>query len=286
MDFNKFSQYSILKKLDSFYFLQFNKNYFIYNLELNKIHEYSTHNENIYGLSIFLNRIYVIKNEYLTHLIDFDLTEILNIEIDSPIIKGTNTNKNTPLELLLPEDSAFIQYDTKILIIGGKTKNKISNEIISYDCSLYKFEYEKVRENNLIPRFRHGLFRIGCYIYIVGGFTKIDCSEISDTIQLVKYDNLMNTWLTLEVNGAQPMDLLDPKIKIVDERYIIIFSEYKSGIWYLNLKNNTGHELIITGIPKGITYEIDYNSSDKIEIIHISKDNNILNRLVIDNILN
>ncbi len=87
-------------------------------------------------------------------MIDINLSRVFDIFIDSPIIES-NSNKNSHSVLYLPEYSPCIQIDTKIIIACGLYCRSLSKVIINNDFSLFKFEYEKVRENNILPRFKH-----------------------------------------------------------------------------------------------------------------------------------
>jgi hypothetical protein len=274
-----YSKKIYLTKIGDGYLTISNTKYTIFDNTLKKVIQLPSSDNKNYGVGFFLNRAYIVKNKHITHLIDINISRVIDIYIDTPIIESTNTNKNTPSELNLPEYSPSIQIETKIIVVSGLVGKKLSKEIISYDLSLYKFEYEKVRENNIIPRYRHGLFKIDSLIYIIGGFSKPDDSEVCDKLQVIKFDNLMNNWITIEVIGNQPVYLVDPCTHVVEGKYIMAMSNYKyPKIWYLNQQTNTGHEICLQFILKSVTFTINYN--EQIELIY--GDENKLNKLVLD----
>lgn len=172
--------------------------------------------ESIFAYSVFLNRIFIINSINSVYLVDFDRKELFSIELE----------EEEALEIC--QKHSYVFLDTKIIFTGGINKaNKINKNLLSFDISLYKFSEEKVRENNLIPRYRHGSIVISDVIYVIGGFTTLDESneKICQKIQAIKYDNLMNTWLEVKVEGDQPCLLIDPKISFNSDN-LMVYSDY------------------------------------------------------------
>lgn len=143
-------------------------------------------------------------------------------------------------EILFPVDSSCSFIDSKILLIGGINKfNKISNEILSFDIGTYTFSNEKVRENNMTPRYQHGSIIISSVIYLVGGYTTN--KNFCNTIQFLRYDNLMSGWGELKIKNAQPEKLVTPQLHFLLNKYLLAFSYCEFWkVWVLNSKTNEG----------------------------------------------
>jgi len=99
------------------------------------------------------------------------------------------------------------------------------------------------------------MFSDGAYIYLIGGFTKIlndkEINEITyensesyicENIQIMKFDNLLETWLELKIEGVKPKLMVDPCIKIFDKRFLLVFSDFKyPKFWYLDIHSNSSN---------------------------------------------
>jgi hypothetical protein len=180
----------------------------------------------------FFNKIYLIQGISSVLMIDTELNQIFKIE--------DSIDDLTDIELTRHFSYCF--YDTKFIITGGiNEKNKVGNRFLTYDISTYSFRNEKVKENNLIPRCKHSTIEIGGYIYVIGGFTKAEeCEEnVCNKIQVIKYDTYMNSWIDLNYQGAKPELLVCPISKVINENFLIVFSEYKFyKLWCLDLITN------------------------------------------------
>jgi hypothetical protein len=196
-------------------------------------------NENYFAFCIFLNRIFIINSLTLVYIIDFDKKQIFSIELEEESI------------IELCENHSYVYLDTKIIFTGGINKNGIVNKTMtSFDISLYKFNEEKIRDNNFIPRHKHGSVVIGDIIYVVGGFTSsVENKEnICKKIQAIKKDNLMNTWLEVKVEGEQPELLINPQITINSEN-MVCYSDYiYPKIFILKHTSSTGVMINLSNI--------------------------------------
>jgi hypothetical protein len=177
--------------------------------------------------------------------------------------------ENNSVELC--RNHSFVFIDTKIVFTGGISKegDKLNNLISSFDISLYKFENEKVRENNMIPRHSHGSVSIFDIIYLIGGFTTKDEDKVCNKIQATKFDNMMNNWMEVSVQGNQPELLVKPVIKY-DIEHLICYSDYLyPKIWYMKFKTSTGFmvDLSKIGIPnfKNSIFSYYNGNSEKTE---------------------
>ncbi len=185
-------------------------------------------NEKVFAFTVYLNRIFIINSTISIYMIDLERKQLHNIEVEE---EGN---------LELCDNHSYIFIDTKIIFTGGiNKKGVLNNSVTSFDISLYKFNEEKVRENNLIPRHSHGSIAMSDIIYIIGGFTTVEESRenICKKIQAIKFDNLMNTWLEVKVEGDQPDLLIKPQISI-NSQNMVVFSDYLYPKFYV-LKNST-----------------------------------------------
>ena len=200
--------------------------------------------DQIFGVYFYLDKLYLINSLNLVYLIYLksEKKTVHKIKIEN--------EQNENLELF--DFSAYGIVNPKIIFSGGiNLKGILNNNLYSFDISTYKFELNKVKENNLIGRYKHGMFVEEDYIYIIGGFMKFiqnenDINEnnekeyICDKIQLIKFDNLMENWMEVDFNGPKPRLMIDPYIQIVNKRYLFSFSKFKyEKIWYLDILTNT-----------------------------------------------
>jgi hypothetical protein len=194
---------------------------------------------------IYLNRVYCIAKNSYAFMIDLNLKQVFQIELPEE-------------ENLINKLSAYCFHDTKLFFSGGLTNdNKISNLLSSFDISTYKYDNEKVRDNNMIGRFKHGSIALFGFIYIIGGFTDFKETEICNIIQVAKFDNLINNWFNLKVEGMQPALLINPLCLFVKNENLVIFSDYKyCKIWYMSIKSNTGVEV---DLAQKINFGLNYN---------------------------
>jgi hypothetical protein len=196
-------------------------------------------NEKKFAFCVFLNRIFIINSLNLVYLIDIDKKQVFNIELE----------EECSIELC--ENHSYVYLDTKIIFTGGLTRNGLVNKAMSsFDISLYKFNEEKIRENNFIPRQKHGSVSIGDILYVVGGFTSSDEKKenICKKILAIKKDNLMNTWLEVKVEGEQPDLLITPQVLINSEN-LICYSDYLyPKIFILKHRSSTGLMINLTNL--------------------------------------
>jgi len=224
-------------------------------------------------LYYFLNRIYLIQDISSVLMIDTDLNKTLKIE--------TSTDDLTGMQLTRHHSYCF--YDSKFIITGGiNNQNNVCNEILTYDISTYSFRNEKVRENNLIARYKHSTVEVGGYIYVIGGFKKAEeCEEnVCDKIQIIKYDTYMNTWIDLNYQGAKPELLVSPISRVINENLLIVFSEYKFfKFWCFDLITNKSKIIKLDSCMFSmckICLDFTFNEKNIIEIYYLSEADQLL----------
>jgi len=216
----------------------------------------------ILGVYLHLNRLYIVNSFLSVFIIDMK-----NEQKSFYKLKLEEEDLEENYELC--DFSAFGIVNPKIIFSGGINKNKkISNELFSFDISTYKFELNKVRENNFIGRYRHGMYSDNSYIYVIGGFMKIINNEeiekineenssefICEKIQLIKFDTLMESYMELKYEGKAPKLIVDPYLQLFNRRYLFAFSKFLyEKIWYLDIKSNYSNEINLNflEIPKNL----------------------------------
>jgi hypothetical protein len=195
--------------------------------------------EKYFNYCIYLNKIYVATSPNLVQMIDFQTKKLHNIEIPS--------EDNSPTEIC--KNHSYVLVGTKLVFTGGITKeNQLNKDISSFDISLYTFQNEKIKENNMIARHSHGSVNINDIIYIIGGFTSVEETEdkVCNTIQAIRFDNILNKWREVAIQGSQPELLIKPQIKY-DQEHLFCYSNYLyPKLWYLILKTSTGFMVDLT----------------------------------------
>lgn len=238
------------------------------NLNLEESYPLNESNSNkkackIFGVINYLEKLYIVNSMLSIFIIDLNSEEKksykLNLEKD---------DFENDVELCNYSAYAFVK--PKIIFVGGLGKDrKINKNIYSFDISTYKYELNKVRENNFIERYRHGIYSDNLsYLYTIGGFTKILTEEqiasidksnsaefICEKIQLIKFDNQMETYVDLHFTGANPKLIIDPYIQVVKAKYLFAFSKFKyEKIWYLDIDANNANEINLSylNIPQNL----------------------------------
>jgi len=137
--------------------------------------------------------------------------------------------------------------DLKILFTGGISKNySMNKDVLFFDVSTFQFGKENIKENNFIPRHRHGTIHICGYLYVIGGFKTLEENddEICNGINSIKYTNLMISWVEHICLGDKPINLIDPICYLYDLKYLICVSMYKGfNCFILNLPTATGKNI-------------------------------------------
>lgn len=221
----------------------------------------------ILGAFNHLDKLYIVNSVFSVFIID------LSSE-DKKFYKLKIDREDVDEKIEICDYSAFAVVKPKIVFTGGVTKDgNLNKEISSFDISTYSFELNKVRENNFIGRYRHGVYSDNSsYIYVLGGFTKILTEEqvqkineensaefICEKIQLIKFDSLMETYMELQFEGKAPKLMIDPYIQVLKERYLFAFSKFKyEKIWYLDINSNNSNEISLNYLAIPMTLNI-YN---------------------------
>lgn len=231
----------------------------------------------ILGVYNYLDRLYIISSLSSVFIIDLNFnTEAKEKKFCK--LKFDLTDLDANVELC--DYCTYGIANPKILFTGGiKESGKINTALISFDISTYKFEFNKIKDNNFIGRYRHGVFSENHYLYIIGGFTKVLSQEeinsmvdsdlqtfICEKIQLIKYDTLMENWSELEYNGVPPRLMIDPYIQIFSNKYLFSFSSFRfEKIWYLDIYTNVSKEIKLNNltIPKNINIYNGFFYSEK-----------------------
>jgi hypothetical protein len=228
----------------------------------------------ILGVLTHLDKLYIVNNLLSVFIIDLNSEEkkIYKLKIDKEDFDDN---------IELCDYPAFTIAKPKIVFSGGIGKEKkINKNIYSFDISTYKFELNIVRENNFIERYRHGMYSDSLsHIYVIGGFTKILTEEqiekineensrefICDKIQLIKFDNLMETYVEMKFSGKAPKLMIDPYIQVFNQRFLFAFSKFKyEKIWYLDINSNNSNEISLNylAIPRNLNIYNGFFYSEK-----------------------
>ncbi len=260
----------------------------------NDNHDINIPTYKIIGEYYHLEKLYIINSIYSIFIID------LRSSSNNRFYKMKIDPEDIDDNIDIGDYTAFAIIEPKIIFTGGINKEKkINKNLFSFDITTYRFELNKIRENNFIGRYRHGIVSDNSYIYAVGGFTKYLTEEeigeinqnnsskyICEKIQVIKFDNMMETYMELEFNGLPPKLIIDPYIQNINGRFIFAFSNFiYEKIWYLDIISNNSNEINLSylTIPKNlITYNGFYYSKEENCFIAICPVYNNKNRLIQD----
>jgi hypothetical protein len=237
----------------------------------------------VIGYHIYLNRLYLFLNDRRFYVYDFESTILYKVSL-------------LPEELkIFPEleGTAFTFLEYKLFFVCGKNleTSKITNKTFSVDLAMYSLAEEKLKENNLVGRYYHGIVAVYQHIYIIGGFSEIVNEENLDSLGGVlgnsiiknnkgvevktcesllyaRYDHTLYQWKEYEVSGPKPKDMICPEVFFFKNQYIIAFSFYKfSKVFIMDFQSNSSNIIEIKDfISKSIS-----NSNKSIEKDNFSK---------------
>ena len=147
------------------------------------------------------------------------------IDLTKETINQVNMKTNS---FQLVEGYSVAFSETRFLFTGGiDTDGKLSKELYYYDITTYEFGKEKIKSNNLTPRYYHGSLYANGNLYVIGGFVGISKEQRhgSGDIRMIRYeDRELSQWEYVDIKGARPDFLIEPSVQCFDGRYFIMIA--------------------------------------------------------------
>lgn len=185
--------------------------------------------------TVYLNRLYLVLNNSIGYLYDFEFNQLFTIDINKFYFNRIH--------------SSYCINDSKIVITGGinKESNKLSIKVFSFDIALYEFKEEKIKENNFDGRYNHGSIAISNVIYIIGGYNSIKEKTYSNSIKAIRCEyNIMHSWKNIEYKGPSTNEIINPQIIIYNNKNLIAFSSFnKPKVYIVNLETSISRLIYI-----------------------------------------